>query len=180
MWCGNLKKILNFLNRILPRLPIAATKVSITVWPDWAIFCTFGYFLKPLAKINLPKSPTFLANFLKVPYSIIFLVKSYLGNFCRHLAIFIWSPGFKYSFKITVNYPPSSSRSFNWISRLISSWKLLVQLSCRKSKLRIKFTSSRNEQTRSSLVFNLVQWKCFNSNCLMIYSNIFNLTPNLS
>ena len=119
------------------------------MWQDWAIYWTLGNFFKPLAKINLPKSPTFLANFLKVPYSIIFLVKSYLGNFCRHLAIFIWSPGFKYSFKITVNYPPSSSRSFNWISRLIRSWKLLIQLSCRKSKLRIKFTSSRNEQTRS-------------------------------
>ena len=35
------------------------------VWPDWAIFCTLGNFLKPLATINLPKSPTFLGNFCK-------------------------------------------------------------------------------------------------------------------
>ena len=28
-------------------------------WPDWAIFCTLGNFLKPLTTIDLPKSPTF-------------------------------------------------------------------------------------------------------------------------
>ena len=28
-----------------------------SVWPDWAIYCTFGNFLKPLATINLFKSP---------------------------------------------------------------------------------------------------------------------------
>ena len=33
------------------------------VWPDWAIYWTLGEFLKPLATINLPKSPTFLGNF---------------------------------------------------------------------------------------------------------------------
>ena len=33
-----------------------------TVWPDWAIYRTLGNFLKPLAAINLPKSPTFLGN----------------------------------------------------------------------------------------------------------------------
>ena len=43
------------------------------------------------ATINLPKSPTFLANFVKVSKSFIFLVKSFLGNFYRHLAIFFWS-----------------------------------------------------------------------------------------
>ena len=35
------------------------------VWPDWAIYWTLGNFLKPLATINLPKSPTFLGNFCK-------------------------------------------------------------------------------------------------------------------
>ena len=35
------------------------------VWPDLAIFCTLGNFLKPWAAINLPKSPTFLGNFCK-------------------------------------------------------------------------------------------------------------------
>ena len=35
------------------------------VWPDWAIYWTLGNFLKPLAIISLPKSPTFLGNFCK-------------------------------------------------------------------------------------------------------------------
>ena len=35
------------------------------VWPDLAIYWTLGNFLKPLATINLPKSPTFLGNFVK-------------------------------------------------------------------------------------------------------------------
>ena len=33
------------------------------VWPDWAIYWTFGHFSKPLAAISLPKSSTFLGNF---------------------------------------------------------------------------------------------------------------------
>ena len=37
----------------------------------------FGQVLKPLATINLPKSPTFLGNFVKVSKSIIFPVKSF-------------------------------------------------------------------------------------------------------
>ena len=39
--------------------------VSEAVWPDWAIYWTFGNFLKRLATINLPISPTFLSNFCK-------------------------------------------------------------------------------------------------------------------
>ena len=38
---------------------------SVPVWPDLAIFWTLGNFLKPLATINLPKSPTFLGKFCK-------------------------------------------------------------------------------------------------------------------
>ena len=33
------------------------TKVGRDQWPDWAIYSTLGYFLNPLAPINLPKSP---------------------------------------------------------------------------------------------------------------------------
>ena len=36
-----------------------------TVWPDLVIYWTLGNFLKHLATINLPKSPTFLGNFCK-------------------------------------------------------------------------------------------------------------------
>ena len=54
-------------------------------------FWTLGNFLKPLATINLPKSPTFLGIFYKGVKYIIFLVKSFLGKFYGHLAIFFWS-----------------------------------------------------------------------------------------
>ena len=36
-----------------------------SAWPDWAIYWTLGYFLNPLATINLPKYHTFLGNFCK-------------------------------------------------------------------------------------------------------------------
>ena len=36
---------------------VNATSGLPSVWPDWAIYCTFGNFLKPLATINLFKSP---------------------------------------------------------------------------------------------------------------------------
>ena len=48
----------------------------------WASFLSFW---KPLICPNLPHSQ---AIFVK---SIIFLLKSFLGNFYRHLAIFFWS-----------------------------------------------------------------------------------------
>ena len=41
--------------------------------PDWAIYWTLGKFLKPLATMNLPTSPTFL------------------GIFCKGVKIFIFS-----------------------------------------------------------------------------------------
>ena len=48
-----------------------------------------GNFLKPLATINLPISPTFLGIFCKGCQNLYyFLVKSFLGNFYRHLATF--------------------------------------------------------------------------------------------
>ena len=51
----------------------------------------FGHFLKTLATINLPKSPTFLGNFCKCVKIIIFQVKSFLSNVYRNLGIFFWS-----------------------------------------------------------------------------------------
>ena len=45
------------------RLP-KMTFDSLPVWPDLAIFWTLGNFLKPLATINLPKSPSILRQFL--------------------------------------------------------------------------------------------------------------------
>ena len=59
-----------------------------SVWPDWAIYSTLCKFLKPLAIINLPKSPTFLGIFIKVSKYVTFQMKSFWGNFYSHLAIF--------------------------------------------------------------------------------------------
>ena len=63
-----------------------------TVWPDLAIYWTLGNFLKPLGTINLPKSTKFLGNFFKSVKIYHFSSEIILGNFYRHLAIFIWSP----------------------------------------------------------------------------------------
>ena len=62
--------------------------ITWSVWPDLAIFWTLGNFLKRLATINLLKSPTFLGNFCKGIKIYLLLVKSFFGNFYRHLAIF--------------------------------------------------------------------------------------------
>ena len=69
-------------------------KLSSAVWPDWAIYWTLWNFSKPLAAINLPKSPTFLGNFFEGVKNYHFLVISFLGNFYRHLAIFFRSHWF--------------------------------------------------------------------------------------
>ena len=58
------------------------------VWPDLAIFCTLGNFLKPVVTITLPKLPTL---FVKVSSLSFFVVKSFLCNFYRHLETFYWS-----------------------------------------------------------------------------------------
>ena len=47
-----------------------------------------------LATINLPKSPKLLGIFVKVSKSLIFRVKSFLGNSYRHSAIFSGHTGF--------------------------------------------------------------------------------------
>ena len=58
------------------------------MWPDWAIYWTFGKILKPLATSNLPKSPTFLGNFFHGVKIYHFSSEIILDNFYRHLAIF--------------------------------------------------------------------------------------------
>ena len=40
-------------------------RLLLPVWPELAIFCTLGNFLKPFATMNLPKSTTFLGNLSK-------------------------------------------------------------------------------------------------------------------
>ena len=52
-----------------------------------------GQLLKPLATINLPKSPTFLRNFCKGFKIFYFREKSFLGNLYRLLATFTGHTG---------------------------------------------------------------------------------------
>ena len=63
------------------------------VWPDWTIYCTLGNLSKPVTPIILPKLPRFFGIFVKLSKSVIFLVKSFLGNFYRHLVTFYWLSG---------------------------------------------------------------------------------------
>ena len=64
---------------------------QLTVWPDLAIYWTLDNFLKSLATIDLPKSPTFLGNFCKVVKIYQLFSEIILGNFYRHLTIFFES-----------------------------------------------------------------------------------------
>ena len=72
------------LQKITPR-PRLLPKGSQSVRPDWAIYCTFGNDSKPLATINLPKSPTFLGNFCKGVKIIHFCREIIFGQLYRHL-----------------------------------------------------------------------------------------------
>ena len=67
IWHGYISDKLDFLRKIHNwRIIKHLRQNESPVWPDWAIYWTLGNFLKPLATINLPKSPTFLGNFCEV------------------------------------------------------------------------------------------------------------------
>ena len=57
--------------------------LEITVWPDWAIYWTLGK--------HLSQSPLFLGNFCKGVKIYHISSEIILGNFYKHLAIFVWS-----------------------------------------------------------------------------------------
>ena len=61
------------------------------VWPDWAIYWTLGNFLKPLATINLPKSPTFFGNFCKGVKIYHFSSEIVFGQLLKTFGDFFWS-----------------------------------------------------------------------------------------
>ena len=82
------QKATNWLS-ILPQstyLELKLNHLSPSVWPDLAIYWTLGK-----STINLPKAYTFLGKFCKGVQIIHFSSEIILGNFYRHLAIFIWS-----------------------------------------------------------------------------------------
>ena len=108
------------------------------VWPDLPIYWTLGNFSKPLATISLPKSPTFLDNFAMMSKSLIFLVKSFLVNFYRHLATFYWSHCLSLSFHLSVTYTYYLSLSFS-VQKLTSFTKFIFVSSPKKLILRHEF-----------------------------------------
>ena len=54
------------------------------VWPDLATYWTLGNFLKAVATITLPKSPTFLGNFCKIVKKNNFSSEIIFGQLKRH------------------------------------------------------------------------------------------------
>ena len=87
-----LRKKINSFEAAICRIRLCENHFSTSFW--WIVATTLrnvltsvtrlGNFLKPLATIILPKSPTFLGNFCKGVKVYLFLVKSFLGNFYRH------------------------------------------------------------------------------------------------
>ena len=88
-------------------------------------FLHFGQLFKPLATISFAKSLTFIAIFVTVPKSLIFLVKSILGNFYRHFVIFIRSSEIRRLKSVMWLYfcwlIIDHSWSLKWISLYVSS-----------------------------------------------------------
>ena len=64
---------------------------SVSVRPDWAIYWTLGNFQSLLQQLICPNLLHSQAIFVKMSKSLIFQVKSFLGNFYSHMAIFYWS-----------------------------------------------------------------------------------------
>ena len=64
-----------------------------TVWQDWAIFGLWVTFQSLWQQLICPILINSEAIFVKVSNSILFLVKSFLGNFYKHLAIFYGHKG---------------------------------------------------------------------------------------
>ena len=81
------------------------------MWPDWAIYWTLGNFSKLLAKIILPKSPTFLGNFCEGVEIYIFLVKSFWATFRDIWRLFTGhtahEPGEKERLRVSLSAPMS-------------------------------------------------------------------------
>ena len=72
-----------------------------------------------------PISPILRQIFVKVSKSFIFLVKPFLGDFYRHLAIFIWShwwglPGGEFFWQLGKAWGPTKSSIFHLIGKFLN------------------------------------------------------------
>ena len=63
--------------------------VLFSVRPDWAIYCTLGKFLKPVAAIILPKSLIILGNFCKDVEIFNFSSEIIFGQFLQTFGDFL-------------------------------------------------------------------------------------------
>ena len=82
------------------------------VWPGLGIFCTLGYFLKPWATINLPKSHIFLGNSYKGVKIFNFSSKIIFGQLLKAFGDFFWSHCFYHTQLIPLSlcvFTPSST-----------------------------------------------------------------------
>ena len=90
----DLLELLTFITEILmdqSKISVCPKRTLWAVWPDLAIYWTLGICLKPLATIDLSKSPTFLGNFCKGVKLFNISSEIIFGQFYRHLATFYWS-----------------------------------------------------------------------------------------
>ena len=103
-----------------------------------------------------PNCPHFWANFVKVSKSFIFPVKSYLGNFYRHLATFYWSltlsiiPTAYTIHMSTMSFEPSCEPIF--FSR-IESTSIALRFASNKFSFSAATASSSSSSTSSFKTF---------------------------
>ena len=79
---------MSIINTKLFRQFVCANNQCDQIWRFMGLWATFKSLWQQIIWPNLSHSE---AIFVKVLKSIIFHVKSFLGNFYRHLAIFFWS-----------------------------------------------------------------------------------------
>ena len=99
-------KLVNTLHWVLLKCASNhSSSSSSSVWPDWAIYCTFQSLWQQLFCPNHP----YFRQFCKGVNIFHFLVVSFLGNFYRHLASF---------YLVTLQSSSSSSSWWWWRGRL--------------------------------------------------------------
>ena len=128
----------------------------LSVCPDWLIYWTLGKFLKPFATINLPKSPTFLAIFVRVSkiyhFSIDIIFGQLLQTFgdfflvtlstLESIKTYIWVPrSFKIMQKLATEFWPFQAYFFGFlvVLALLAKQSLLTPEVCGSNPVIGKF-----------------------------------------
>ena len=85
---ARIKRVIEWSMVLLLLLLLLWVVTSVTIGRFFALRATIE---SRWQQLFYPNRPHCKAIFVKVSKSFIFLVKSFLGNFYRHVAIFIWS-----------------------------------------------------------------------------------------